>query len=306
MRYGITKLVLGRCPFITISENDYITIKSAKDSLLEALYLEQKLDLVIEDYLEYEMTLLSYSASKMLFHNFNYMRFHNETNNINRRIVNLLSACRLYLDHCIHHLKNIYGNTSNKIDLVRNQKRNEYDSNLSFRVMEALRNYVQHRGFPIQKVKYNASRIDNKDDHQFLYSVTPYLKIKELEEDKKFKKTVLKELKKLGDEIDIKPLTREYITSIGNVHKKVREVINNDVQLWDKIIHECIQKFQDGSDAEESILGLGIVRQEEEGIYSESVPIFTEFIELRQELEQKNRLVGSLAKCFVTNQVVKR
>lgn len=304
MKYGITKLVLGHTAFVEIIEVEYNALKAARENLFEALYLEQKIDLVTEDFIEYEITLLSYAARHMMFANLNYMRLQNEVNNINRRIVNLLSACRLYLDHCIHHLSNIYGSKTEKIEAVNNQKKTEYDSNLSYRVFEALRNYVQHRGFPVQKVTYNSNRVEEGNNWQILFSVTPYIKTNELQEDEKFKKTVLDELKKLGEEFDIKPLIREYITSIGNVHKKVREILKEDIQQWEKTIHNCIQKFRDETKSDD-IIGLGIVIQEDEGIYSESISIFTDFIEHRHELEEKNRLIGSLARFFVTNQIVK-
>jgi hypothetical protein len=304
MKYGITKLVLGYSPFIEITEDEYKALKIARDFLFEALYLEQKFDLVTEDFIEYEMTLLSYAARHMMFSNLDYMRLQNEVNNINRRLVNLLSACRLYIDHCIHHLSNIYGSETEKVEAVNNQKKAEYDSKLSYRVLEALRNYVQHRGFPVQKVTYNRNRVEEGDNWQILFSVTPYIKTNELQEDEKFKKTVLDELKRLGDEFDIKPLIREFVTSIGNVHKKAREVLKEDIQQWEERIHNCIQKFRAETKSDD-IIGLGIAIQEDEGTYSESISIFTDFMEHRHELEDKNRLVGSLARFYVTSQIVK-
>lgn len=305
MNCGITKLVLGYSPFIAITEDEYLAIKLAKDFLFEALYLEQKLNLVMEDYLEYEMMLLSKAAQHMIFQNLNYPRIQTEVNDINRRLVNLLSACRMYLDHCSHHLRNIYGDNSDKVEEVRNQKNIEHDSSLSYRVLEALRNHVQHRGFPVQQVTYQAQRENiNEKDWHILFAVTPYIKVKELEKDKKFKKTVIEELKNIGEEIDIKPLVREHVTCIGNVHKKVRAVLRSDIQKWEESIQKCIQKFKDESNSED-IIGLGIAIQEEEGLYTESVQIFTDFIEHRQELEQKNSFAGSLARFYVTSKAVK-
>lgn len=304
MKYGITKLVLDYSPFIAITEDEYKALKAAREYLFEALYLEQKFDLVTEDFIEYEMTLLSYAARHMIFSNMNSKRFDNEVNNINRRLVNLLSACRLYLDHCNHHLSNIYGNGSEKIAAVNCQKKAEYDSRLSYRVLEALRNYVQHRGFPVQKVKYNSSRVEEGDNWQILYSVTPYIITKQLQEDKKFKKTVLDELNKLGEEIDIKPFIREFITSIGKVHEKAREVLKEDIRQWEEIIHNCIQKFKVETKSDD-IIGLGIAIEEDDRTYSEAISIFTDFIEHRHELEGKNRLADSLARFYVTNQIVK-
>jgi len=289
MKYAITKLVLESGLFIDITEDEYKALKKARGFLFEALYLEQKFDLVTEDFIEYEMTLLSYAASHMMFSNLDYMRLQNEVNNINRRLVNLLSACRLYLDHCVHHLSSIYGSKSDKVAAVIEQKNTEYDSNLSYRVLEALRNYVQHRGFPVQSVTYNADRIEDGDRWQTLFSITPYIKTKELEADEKFKKTVLDELKKLGEEVDIKPLIREFVSSIGNVHKKVREILKEDIQEWEGRFDKCIQKFKNET-KDEDIVGLGIAIQEEPGIYRESVSIFTDFINHRQELEQKDNV----------------
>lgn len=163
---------------------------------------------------------------------------------------------------------------------------------------------MQHRGFPVQKVTYNSNRVEDGDNWQILFSVTPYIKTNELQEDEKFKKTVLDDLRELGEEFDIKPLIREYVTSIGNVHKKVREILKEDILQWEERIHNCIQQFRDETKSED-IIGLGIAIQEDEGIYSESISIFTDFMEHRQELEQKNRLAGSLARFYVTNQIVK-
>ena len=50
MRYGISKGVAG---FIEIDEAEYKLIKRAKENLYEALFLEEKLDLVTENYYEY-------------------------------------------------------------------------------------------------------------------------------------------------------------------------------------------------------------------------------------------------------------
>ncbi|MEK6776568.1 MAG: hypothetical protein AABY87_06795 [bacterium] len=75
MPFALTKAVLGRKLLIDITEEEYHVISTAKNRLFEALYLEQKLDIVVE----------------------------------------------------------------------------------------ALRNYVQHRGFPIYKLAYNSERVEKKN-----------------------------------------------------------------------------------------------------------------------------------------------
>ncbi|BCG48840.1 hypothetical protein GEOBRER4_n3734 [Citrifermentans bremense] len=304
MEYGITKLVLGPMPFVNITEEEYCAIKNAKKYLFEAYYLEQKVDVVMEDFLEYEMTLLSTATKHMIFHDLNYPRMQNEVNVINRRIINLLSACRMYLDHYCHHLNNIYGERSQKVKEVQCQVKHEYDISLSYRVLEALRNYVQHRGFPVQSVTYNSKREEEAQDKwQIVFGVTPYLKVKELAEDKKFKRSVIQELESLGEKFDIKPMIRDYITSIGKIHTKAREVLKDDVLTWENTISKCVSRFKDATKSDD-IVGLGIAMRDGEGLYPEMFQIFTDFIDHRQELEQKNSFIGSLTRFYVASKSI--
>jgi hypothetical protein len=148
MNFALTNAVLGYSHFVDISKEEYRAIGDSKKCLIEALYIEQKLDMVVEDYFEFEMELLATSTRQMVQWNQDYYWFQEEINRLNRRIVNLLSVCRLYLDQSIHHLSCIYGKEGEKLNNIKKKISREYDSKLGFRVMEAMRNYVQHRGFP--------------------------------------------------------------------------------------------------------------------------------------------------------------
>jgi hypothetical protein len=304
MPFALTKSVLGYKLFIAISEEEYQAISNAKKKLLEALYLEEKLDIVIENYLEFEMELLASSTRQMVNRGQNYSWFQEEINKLNRRVVNLLSAGRLYLDHSMHHLSNMYGDKSEHIETIKKYRSEEYDLKLGFRVMEAMRNYVQHRGFPIQRWSYNAKRIEKKDKFQLLFTLTPFIIVEELRGDKKFKKSVIDELEEIGKEIDIKPLVREYIAGIANFHEKVRLVMVKDVLSWEKMLFTCIDKFKEKTSPEESVIGLSAVITGDRGTYRGVVPIFTEFIEHRRELEKKNKTLSTLGIRYVTSEII--
>lgn len=304
MKYGITKLVLGFSEFIDISEQEYKNIKSCRDRLIEALYIEEKFDLIVENYLEYEMELLASSARHMVFRNQDYIWFQTERSLISRRIVNLLSACRMYLDQSVHHLKNIYGNDSYKVEEICSETSTQYDTKLGYRTMEALRNYVQHRGLPIHKIVYPVKRVETKSDAKILFTVTPYIDLSALEEDKKFKIAVLQELKIIGKEIDIKPLLRQYIGGISIIHEKIREIINEDKKVWEETLTSVIDLFKSKFGPETSIDGIGIAIEVEDGICIETVSIFVDFINRRQELEEKNNLLRNLPMRYVTNEII--
>lgn len=71
----------------------------------------------------------------------------------------------------------------------------EYDARLGYRVMEALRNYVQHRGLPLHSITVGGGWIDTEEGRRRKEKTTLYLNVDTLAEDKDFKKDVLDELR---------------------------------------------------------------------------------------------------------------
>jgi hypothetical protein len=244
MSYAITKLTLGSPGIIEIPKEQYQNIKSAREALFEVLYLEEKFDIVIENYLEYETELVSSSARWMLFRDQNYLWFQRERNLISRRIANLLSACKQYLDQCVHHINNIYGKDSTISFELETLKSSQYDTQLGYRAMEALRNYAQHRGFPVHSVTFNTRVVERDSNNKTLFALTPYIDLIILEKDKKFKKTILHELRKHGEKVDVKPLIRNYIEGIGAIHSHIRKTLSADIIQWDKEIKDVIDLYK--------------------------------------------------------------
>ena len=70
MEFGLVPLVLGSSPcFVPIPEKEYEQIATAKAGLLESLFVEEKFDLVIENYLELESCFLESTAQIMILRN---------------------------------------------------------------------------------------------------------------------------------------------------------------------------------------------------------------------------------------------
>ena len=308
MKYYLTKIVQGRQEFLEIANEEYDQIVTSRRNLFQALFIEQKLDLIIENYVEYELELIKSTTYQMLFHNQSWAYYSSDINRIARRIVNLLTASRLYLDQIVHHLNNIYGSGNQKTEKIKEQKKAEREKSKSYRFIEALRNYVQHRGFPLNGCTYNSKKIDTEigANGKLLYTITPYISIKELAEDKKFNKSVLKEIEGTEDKIDIKPIIRSFIASIGNIHDKVRMTMKSDIISWESCLLSFVRSFNTkfGLDEYDSIIEAAIY--DENGLNIDSTSIFKDFIDHRKELEQKNRLLGSLPYRFLTSQSLKK
>ncbi len=301
---------MGFPGFIEIDEAECQRIKTAIANLFELLFFEENLDLVTENFQEYEAELLLIASRQMVFYDSDYFSMSNERNTVCRRIVNLLSACRMYLYQSVHHFNNIYGENSDKTKLLREEITSQYDHNFGYRAIEALRNYIQHRGFPIHSMKFSGEWLDieNNETSRLLHTVIPIINVSELAEDGRFKKSILDEMLSIDckDGIDIRPLVRDYIEGIGKIHEKVRDAIRPDVEQWDGVVNDVIKKYQNEFGSDASLAGLAIVDEDDDGHWVEKRTIFKEFIEKRKALESKNRVFVNLHKRYASNEIRKK
>ncbi len=300
MRYAITRRVLGEKRSVDVTEAEFREAKAAKTKLMHALSIEEKLDYVLGNFSEVERQLLDAALHNMLFSDVSWSKAVAGVHTISRRIVNLLTACRLYLDQVAHHVREVYGGGSPEAQSLEDKKSEEYNSHLGYRVMDALRNHVQHRGLPVSGVTQHSERLHRSPDSLFKNTVTPWLKVASLAEDPKFKKSVLKELQAIGDRVDIKPLIREYVASIGAVHAIVRERMKQDIADWEAVLTSILDRFKAaGGD----LVGLAVVAMDEKGAYVDYVDVFDDLLKRRKQLEAKNRHLTHIAKHFVTSEV---
>lgn len=300
MRYGITKTVLSCNNFIEVSRDEYETARAAKQKLAEALNIEEKINFVLENYVEYEQELLHSSLDYMMFSGRDWSSSIDEIHTINRRLINLLTTCRLYIDQTKHDINSIFEDASQLESLKREMSR-EYDSNFGYRVFEALRNYVQHRSFPIHRMGHASKRIETESGIFVKHTVAPRIDVTRLKEDEKFKRSVLNELQGLGDYVDIKPLLRQYIESLARIHTFIRNLLADKVAEWDDVILGIRKLYQPAHG--DDLLGLAIVALDESDKITETVYIFDDLIKRRQWLMQKNRLVMNLSLHIITNEV---
>jgi hypothetical protein len=301
MEYGLTRLVLGCAAFVRLTEAEYAQIREKRDLLLEILYVEQKFDLLLDNYLEFETDLLQSCAREMVRGVSSWTEFQDETNQLNRRVVNLLSACRLYLDHACHHMQNVDYLVPGIRSKIKATTSSRYDALLGYRVMEALRNYVQHRGYPIHGITLELSK--PKDGTGVVYAVTPYLAVKEVAADGKFKAAVLKELQELGETIDLKPLVRQYVAGLSEVHLEIRNALITFTAEADTLIRGAMTRYRDAEPTDASVIGLAAVQREGDVVH-ESIALFEDVLNYRKTFERKNRNLSNLASRYVTSESI--
>src|SRR5688572_9822556 len=221
-------MVLESSSFLSITQEEYEALAEAKTGHLSVLFIEEKFDLLVENYLELEDAMLRSTNRHMVHKDQDYEWFQVERNLFNRRLVNLLSACRSYVDYAKHHVHVVLPGDQAASDKLETAFSEHYDALLGYRVMEALRNFVQHRGFPIHVVSYSGKWVGPKNDASLRFGLSIFTKTIYLDDDG-FKKAVLGELEALGGRVDLKPLVREYVAALSEVHKQLRAMTDTCV-----------------------------------------------------------------------------
>jgi hypothetical protein len=300
MRYGLTQPYLGNHYFLDLSEEEFRSAKKVKSNLLELLGFEEKLAFVLDNFVEYEQELLKLTLASRVYHIPDWSNTMDRRHLINRRIINLFTACRLYLDQTAHFLSTIYGKKSTNLQYYDSIRSEAYESTLGYRVCEALRNYVQHRGMPVYGLKRSESRIEEATRSYVKNTIDPYLDPAKLQEDGGFKVSVLTELLQLGERVPLKPLIRAYISSLASIHNNLRETLNNDVVYWESNLNDFIDRYVSVTDKPSGSVYL--VAQDSAQRFVEKTVLMRDFIERRQALVQKTLFLGNYESMVISSE----
>jgi hypothetical protein len=268
MRYLLRMQVIEVVPEIELTEDEFRELKEAHNILSAGSAIEEKFEILLSNYLELEKEALNLSAEQMVRLEMSYERMFEARATINRRMINLLTTTKLYVDHLPHHTNEIIGEEKTR-EITRFLSR-EYDTHFEYRFMEALRNYVQHRGFPAHAISFPSSwREAKRRDMVFSFEFSALKHL--LLEDKKFKKSVLDDAQ---DKIDLKASSRSYLECLGRVHKSVRELVAPALDAARAKIETAIARY--GTIHQGRTLGLAAIQQSDGYQTVESVPLLLE------------------------------
>lgn len=280
-----------------IGREDFENVALAKRSLVGAVGLEEKFHLLLENYFEFEQSLLCQTLRRQVFAGGDWGGFQEDILTVNRKLANLLSAARLYFDQIEHSLTSLFGDESEVLIAVRRARQVEYDQRLGYRALEALRNYLQHRGFPVHYLSFNTEAEGTGDARLLAYTIIPKISTAEVQKDGKVKPEVLRELLQQGRLVSLTPLVRDYVEGIAGVHSVLQNGIQESASIWEEAISRMIE-------CGEAALGedpVGYVASTQNGADSEQeVELFKDLPERRRYLEQKGRYAARLGRCFVS------
>lgn len=303
-KYALFRFALDSGRHVEITEVELQEIMLAARTLDEIAEIEIKFDILYSNFIELENEVASRSIYFAYRREVSKSEFWDTKLSFNRRLINILTSARMYIDQSKQHVNNIGLHPHKKdVEIIFN---NEYDKSLSYRIMEALRNYTQHRGLPIQSLSQNMRRL-NKDDelseieHNMAFSISP----PEIEKDKKFKSEVLEEMKGKGDRLDLRPIVREYIECIGNIHGQIRISTQKSEEKSVDLIKSAMDRFIASCSDQFGALGLhaGIVHND--GRLDRKVFVSMDTADYLRLLRQRNRSLNNLSRRTITTQTLR-
>lgn len=166
VKYILTQLIIcGEAPEVEISCKEYQELKKAKEILSECLAVEERFEFIVSNFLDLEKEVLSLCADNMVRHESSYEHLFEIRHKCNRRLINLLTTTKLYIDQAEKRLYKLFENNDqeNIKEKIGKFFKNEFDSFVEYQFMEGIRNHVQHAGLPIHLTNSGASRSETAD-----------------------------------------------------------------------------------------------------------------------------------------------
>lgn len=310
MDYALTPLFRPRDEQMSLTFENYTQLARAKNALVVTIGIEQKFDLLLENYVEYEGELLNLGLRLVAFRDTQWHSFQQENLGVTRRLVNLLSAARLYVDQMSHDLSRLFEEAHEICAAVKEESSARYDASFGFRLMETLRNAIQHRSIAGIRLKHHfgvdRSEAQTADDpiaaagkRMLVTRAIPILSVSDLH-DMELKASVRAEIEKLGrEELDLTLHVREYIDGLAAMHYEFRRRAQENRKQWESTIRQALRSARDrwpdnASDA------LNLVKVDCSGEVVEWTHLFPAFIDYLIALETKNRGPLRLARTYVS------
>lgn len=297
MKYILRKAVINPVPELEISEHNFNELKLARRVLSNACEIEQKYEIVISNFLDLEKELLHVTLNSTVRRINTYNEFSETFSVLNIRLVNLLTAVRLYLDHIPQHIKNCNLAQDKTNNPFKSRCAEEYDKHFEYRFMEELRNYVQHRGAPVQSVNPNTRRTSLDENGLMEFSVSISANKHLLEEDEKFKKKILNEM---PQSVNLIAASRQYIESISAINEFVRELLaepTKSARTKIELAHKQYSKI-----CSESLVGLSAQHVKDSNVIA-SIPLLLDWDDVRIQLQMRNQKLVNLSKQYLTNKI---
>lgn len=143
--------------------------------------------------------------------------------NINRHLLNFLSAVRTFLDHTETKLKRHYGSNSHRYKRFKDACSQAYDTNFSYRFLYRLRNFAQHCGLPLGTLTLHSAETPPHSGHVQYSLQVKFNRDELLLERDLWGNQLMKEIEGLPKQFEITPHITETMKCLEKINLTVIE-----------------------------------------------------------------------------------
>jgi len=244
VEYFVTEYISIEGEKFQITKSDWKERKESKALISHIRYIEQKYDLMISNYYDFEKELLEQSLDSSLRNvdrdwiDFKYLE-------LTRKIINLVTSIALYINHLeTRHLVKLRFSDTKKKEFLSELKLLKKD-NLDIRFIINLRNYIIHRDLPLDTYSMGGSweKIGKDEIEKLGHVIIPFVEKENLFKDSKFSSTVAKNYPDNKGKIDLRLPIRKSIKVLSDLNKSFRDLISTDYEYAKDNVLKAIEEF---------------------------------------------------------------
>lgn len=277
-RYWLRQNTLGPQNPVPLNSAQYNEILTARSILIDAKDFEERYEMVLGNFLDLERFFAAYAIEAHLRFDYDYKSLSAAFMDSNRRIMNLLTTFKSYIDQTPRDFK------STEIDFKGQflaGAKKTYDTSKAYRFVCALRNHTQHHSVPVHRIKGNPRTTPLPDRISFICEK------QFLAENGDFKSSVLTEME---DNIDLRENFRQFMIELSKLHVSLRGEAAGAVKQAREVFEKAIEIFLEAQPAPALALGLTICEKiDDEYIGPKSVML--DWDDTRIALTEKNRIL---------------
>lgn len=292
MYYVLRQRILNSSADFPISQEKFDEIARARVVAHQALALEEKYYMLLQNYFDLERVIHDLALSDLLFPALRWSDYVDKIHAVNRQILNLLSAAKAYIDQVPQHLNSIFMPSKAESEMFVSMTNAEFDANFGYRIMCALRNHAQHGDFPVQSLELGSIWTRNEDQRLCRSGATAFIHLDALRYNPKVRAKTRLELESYGEKLDLKPLVRQYMSSFSRLHIFVRGMIFEVAGKSEQLIREVHNDFCKRVEVKPSALAAMSVN--EENMVIEVHAVFLDGLDRWRHLLQRSSTIVNL------------
>ena len=274
-------------PELAISAERFQELSASVTFSARHLAIEELYDLMLTNFLDFLSSVHRAIAEYTIRPVYGWELFASPMAAMNRTLSNLLSSTRAYLDQ----VRSVASESEREALYTFIAK--QYDTHLGYRVLEALRNYCQHCGLPIQALAFNREAFESKaGDRRLVSTGVPQLSPDVILGDKNFKRSVAAELEK-ANSWELVPFVKEYVGALSEIQDLNRSLHMQEQKRLAARVHAAWSEYADLT-PDRNITDLVMFREDAEGKILEAIPLNNEISKALERFRGINRKLSSL------------